>query len=149
MSIFRTLDDDLKTAMKNKDQSALKAIRSIKSAILLLKSESGNKDITEDDEIKIITRLVKQRKDSIEIYKKNNRADLVKEESDELAVLEKYLPAQMSDEEITLILKKIIEETGIKEISGLGKVMQEAMKQLSGKADGKRINQIARNLLSE
>ncbi|HPD65762.1 MAG TPA: GatB/YqeY domain-containing protein [Bacteroidia bacterium] len=148
MSIFSTLDEDLKNAMRNKDQAALKAIRSVKSAILLLKSEGGNKEITEEDELKLINRLVKQRRDSIEVYTKNNRNDLAEEEQAELKVLEKYLPAQMSEDEIREIVQKIIEETGVSDPAGLGKVMQIAMKQLAGKADGKTINQIARQLLT-
>lgn len=148
MSIFSTLDEDLKNAMRNKDQAALKAIRSVKSAILLLKSEGGNKEITEEDELKLINRLVKQRRDSIEVYTKNNRNDLAEEEQAELKVLEKYLPAQMSEDEIREIVQKIIEESGVSDPTGLGKVMQIAMKQLAGKADGKTINQIARQLLT-
>lgn len=148
MSIFSTLDEDLKNAMRNKDQAALKAIRSVKSAILLLKSEGGDKEITEEDELKLINRLVKQRKDSIEVYTKNNRNDLAEEEKAELKVLEKYLPAQMSEDEIREIVQKIIEESGVSDPTGLGKVMQIAMKQLAGKADGKTINQIARQLLT-
>jgi len=146
--IFIHIDNDLKDAMRNKDQVALKAIRAIKSAILLLKSEAVGKEITEDDEIKIINRLVKQRRESYEIYKNKGRDDLASEELGELQVLEKYLPQQLTEEEIRDELKKIIAELSVSDISGIGKVMQTAIKKFGGKADGKLINVITRELLS-
>jgi len=146
--IFTNIDEDIKNAMKNKDQVALKAIRAIKSALLLLKADASVQEITEEDELKLINRLVKQRKESFEIYQSKGRDDLAQEEMSELIVLQKYLPKQLSEEEIKTELKKIIVDIGAKDQSSVGKVMQAAMKVLSGKADGKTINRIAKELLN-
>jgi uncharacterized protein len=148
MELFDRINADLKEAMKRKDQGALRAIRAIKAALLLLKTEEKNKEITEDDEIKLLKRLVKQRKESIEIYQKQNRMDLLTEEKEELSVLEKYLPEALDADTIESVLKKIIHETGAGSLADMGKVMAIAMKELGGKADGKIVSEKVKELLS-
>ena len=148
MSLINKINADLITAMKSKNENALRATRAIKAALLLLKTEAGGAEISEVAEIKLLQRLVKQRKESIEVYSKQNREDLVKTEYDELIIIETYLPKQMSLEEIELELKNIIKESGASEISELGKVMPLALNKFSGKADGKTISEVLKRLLS-
>jgi len=147
MSLEQKIAADLKTAMKAKDQVALRSIRSIKAAILLAKTDGSGNDITEDAEIKILQKLVKQRKDSLEIYTKQGRADLAAKEKDEIDVIERYLPKQLSPEELTAIMKEIVEKVGATSMRDMGKVMGMASKQLAGKADGKAISAVVKNLL--
>jgi uncharacterized protein len=148
MSLINKINADLITAMKSKNEIALRAIRAIKAALLLLKTEAGGAEISEDAEIKLLQRLVKQRKESIEVYAKQNREDLVKTENEELVIIETYLPKQMSTEEIEKELKGIIVEAGASGISDIGKVMPLAINKFSGKADGKTISEILKRLLS-
>lgn len=148
MSLERKIMDDLKAAMKAKDQAALRSIRSIKSAILLLKTDGTGKEIDEAAEIKLLTKLVKQRKDSLEIYEKQGREDLAVTEREEIAVIEKYLPAQMSEDEIKAEINKIIADTGASSMKDMGRVMGMANKAMAGKADGKTIASIVKALLS-
>ena len=148
MALFDKINDDLKTAMLSKEKGALRAIRAIKAALLLMKTESSDKNIASEDEIRMIQKLVKQRKESIEIYQKQNRDDLAKLEIEELLVIEKYLPRQMSVEEVIAEIASIIKETGATSISDLGRVMPIAMKKLSGKSDGKTISEIVKQLLA-
>ncbi|MBT3301954.1 MAG: GatB/YqeY domain-containing protein [Bacteroidetes bacterium] len=148
MTLSDTINTDLKEAMKAKDQAGLRAIRAIKSAILLLKTQGTGDEISEKDEIQLLQRLVKQRKESIEVYKKQNREDLVQEESDELEVITKYLPKQISLKEIEDIVKVIISETGASSMADLKKVMPLAMGKLAGRADGKTISEVVKKLLS-
>ncbi len=149
MSLEITINDHLKKAMLAKDEKALRALRAIKAAILLAKTAEGAGDaMTSDAEIKLLQKLVKQRKDSIEIFDQQNRADLSIKEKEEVEVIEQYLPKQMSTEEIKQAVAAIIQQTGVTNISGLGQVMGIATKQLAGKADGKAISAIVKELLS-
>jgi uncharacterized protein YqeY len=150
MSLEQKVMADLKTAMLAKDEKSLRALRAIKSAIIIAKtSEGAHGEIKEDDEIKLLQRLVKQRKDSLEIYEKQNREDLAEKEREEIAVIEKFLPKQMDEAELKEIIAKIIAETGATSPADMGKVMGAANKQLAGKADGKTIAGITRELLSK
>ena len=149
MSLEITINDHLKKAMLAKEEKALRALRAIKAAILLAKTAEGAGDaMTSDAEIKLLQKLVKQRKDSIEIFDQQNRADLSIKEKEELEVIEQYLPKQMSTEEIKQAVAAIIQQTDVTNISGLGQVMGIATKQLAGKADGKAISAIVKELLS-
>ena len=148
MSLEAKITSDLKAAMKAKDQAALRGIRAIKSAILLLKTDGSGAEITEDKEIKLLQKLVKQRKDSLDIYEKQNREDLAVKEREEIAVIEKYLPKQLDTAELEEIIKEIIAQTGASSMRDMGKVMGMASKQLAGKADGKTISGVVKSLLS-
>jgi uncharacterized protein len=148
MSLTEKIASDLITAMKAKDKVTLEAIRAAKTAFLLAHSEKGSDSVlTAEEEIKIIQKLVKQRRESAEIYRQNNRPELSEKETTEADVLEKYLPAKMSDDELTKIIRTIIDRTGAKAPSDLGKVMGAAMKELAGKADGKEISAKVKQLL--
>ena len=150
MSLEQKMMTDLKAAMLAKDEAALRSLRAIKAAILLTKtSEGSNGALTEEDEIKLLQKMAKQRKDSLEIFQQQNRADLAKKEAEELAVIEKFLPKQLSAEEIKTELEKIIKETGASSPADMGKVMGAATKQLSGKADGKMIATLVKELLAK
>ena len=148
MSLTEQIAADLIKAMKGNDKVALEAIRAAKTAFLLAKSEKGPDTIlTGDEELKIIQKLVKQRRESAAIYKDNNRQDLSEKETLEANVLEKYLPARLSDEELTKTVKAIIDRLGAKSISEMGKVMGMASKELAGRADGKDISAKVKQLL--
>jgi hypothetical protein len=148
MSLEQKVMTDLKTAMLAKDEAALRSLRAIKASIILAKTAEGaSGSIKEDDEIKILQKLIKQRKDSLEIYKAQHRTDLATKEEEEIAIIEKFLPAQMSQDELKTILQKIIRETGASTPGDLGKVMGVASKQLAGKADGKSISTMVKELL--
>ncbi|HNO00537.1 MAG TPA: GatB/YqeY domain-containing protein [Chitinophagaceae bacterium] len=150
MSLEQKIMTDLKAAMLAKDEAALRSLRAIKAAILLAKtSEGSNGALTEEDELKLLQKMAKQRKDSLEIFQQQNRADLAKKEAEELAVIEKFLPKQLSAEEIKTELEKIIKETGASSPADMGKVMGAATKQLSGKADGKMIATLVKELLAK
>lgn len=141
---------DLKTAMLAKDEKALRALRAIKSAIILAKTAEGaGGEIKEEDEIKLLQKLVKQRKDSLEIYEKQNREDLASKEKEEIEVIEKFLPKQMDAAELKSVIEKIISESGASSPSDMGKVMGIANKQLAGKAEGKTIAGIVKELLNK
>ena len=148
MSLTEKVAADLINAMKSKDKVSLEAIRAAKTAFLLAHSEKGHGSVlTEEEELKIIQKLVKQRRESAEIYKTQNRPDLCEKEVAEADILEKYLPAKISDEELTSVVKAVIEKTGALSIADLGKVMGAAMKELAGKADGKEISAKVKQLL--
>lgn len=147
MAIADKINKDLIEAMKAKDEVKLRAIRAIKSAFLLAGTESGSKDISDETAIKAMQKMAKQRKDSIEIFLKEYRTDLAQKEQEELSVIETYLPAAMSREELLAALKQIVAETGASSMKEIGKVMPLAMKQLGGKTDGKSINEVLRELL--
>ncbi len=148
MSLTEQIAADLIKAMKGNDKVALEAIRAAKTAFLLAKSEKGTDSVLSgEEELKIIQKLVKQRRESAAIYKENNRQDLSEKETIEADVLEKYLPARLSDEELTRIVKAIIERTGAKSLAEMGKVMGVATKELAGKADGKDISVKVKQLL--
>lgn len=148
MSLETRITEDMKTAMRNKDKVALETIRAIKSALLLAKTETGAKEtLTEDDEIKLLSRLKKQRLDSIAIYREQNRTELAEEEEAQLAIIETYLPKQLSEAEITEKVKAIIAQTGAEGMKDMGKVMGMANKEMAGMADGKTISGIVKKLL--
>src|SRR3569832_947097 len=146
MNLEETINNDLKAAMLAKDEAKVRSLRAIKSAVLLAKT-SGGGTISSDDEIKMLQKLVKQRKESLEIYKQQNRADLAKTEEEEIAVIEKYLPAQMSEEDVKKELQKIIEQVGAKAPSDMGKVMGVASKHFAGKADNRIVSQLVKQML--
>jgi hypothetical protein len=148
MSLTEKIAADLITAMKAKDKLSLEAIRAAKTAFILAKSEKGADSVlTAEEELKIIQKLVKQRRESAAIYKDQNRPDLYEKEVAEADVLEKYLPEKMSDGELTRVLKGIIEHLGAKSPADMGKVMGVAAKELAGKADGKEIAAKVKQLL--
>ena len=149
MSLETQIQSDLKAAMLAKDEAALRALRAVKAAILLAKTSGAGGELSSDDEIKLLQKLVKQRKESIEIYEKQGRDDLAKTEKEEVAVIEKFLPAQMSEADVRTEIKKIIEATGAKSAAEMGKVMGVASKQLAGKADNKMVAAIVKELLSQ
>lgn len=140
---------ELKTAMLAKDEKALRSLRAIKAAILLAKtSEGSGGELKEEDEIKLLQKLVKQRKDSLEIFNQQNRTDLAQKEQEEIEVIEKFLPKQLSPEEIKIELAAIISEVGAASPADMGKVMGAATKKLAGKADGKTISALVKELLN-
>lgn len=148
MTLEERINVDLKAAMKAKDAIALRGIRAIKAAILLAKTDGSGNELNEESEIKLLQKLIKQRKDSLEIYEKQNREDLAQTEKEEIGVIENYLPEQLSTEELTLALQKIIQAVGATSVRDLGKVMGVATKELAGKADGKTISTLLKNLLA-
>ena len=149
MSLQKSIMDQMKLAMKNKDTVALTALRAVKSALLLIQTESGEKkDLTEDQEIKLLQKLVKQRKDSAALYQEQNRADLAEPELAEAEVIAQFLPAQLSEEEVAKVVKEIISATGAADMKAMGMVMGQASKKLAGQADGKLIAAIVKQLLS-
>ena len=148
MSLEQKIMTELKTAMKAKNTTALEALRAVKSAILLEKTKGKSGELTEADEMKLLQKLVKQRRESADIYTQQNRPDLAQTELDQVAVIEKFLPKQMSREEIEDKLDNIIAETGAQSMKDMGKVMGVASKQMAGKADGRLISQIVKEKLS-
>ncbi len=148
MTLEDRIKKDLITAMKAKDKAALRGIRAIKAAILLAKTDGSGEEMTEEKEIKLLQKLVKQRRDSIEIYEKEGRDDLALTEKEEVDIIEKYLPEQLSPEALEAEIKKIIEAVGATSMKDMGKVMGAATKQLSGKADGKSISIKVKELLN-
>jgi len=150
MSLEQKIMTDLKTAMLAKDEAALRSLRAVKAAILLAKTSEGSRgELKEEDEIKLLQKLVKQRKDSLEIFQQQNRMDLAQKEQEEIAVIEKFLPKQLSAEELKGLISKIITEVGASSPADMGKVMGAATKQLAGKADGKTISALVKELLSK
>jgi uncharacterized protein YqeY len=150
MSLEQKIMTELKAAMLAKDEAALRSLRAIKAAILLAKTAEGARgDIKEDEEIKLLQKLVKQRKDSLEIFQQQNRPDLAIKEQEEIGIIEKFLPQQLSPGELKQALEKIIAETGAASPADLGKVMGIASKQFAGRADGKTISALAKELLAK
>lgn len=150
MSLELTINENLKKAMLAKDEKGLRALRAIKAAILLAKTAEGaGESLSEDAEMKILQKLVKQRRDSIDIFEQQNRADLAQKEKEEVEVIEQYLPKQLDPAELKTIVAEIIKTLGVTNISGLGQVMGVASKQLAGKADGKAISAIVKELLTQ
>lgn len=148
MGLEQKIMTEMKAAMLAKDEAALRSLRAVKAAILLAKtSEGAGGELKEEDEIKLLQKLVKQRKDSLEIFQQQNRADLAKKEEEEIAVIEKFLPEQMPADEIKEELVKIIAAVGASSPADMGKVMGVATKQLAGKADGKTISLLVKELL--
>ncbi len=148
MSLEQIIMADLKEAMKNKNQAALRGIRAIKAGILLLKTEPGFSSLDEAAEIKLLQKLVKQRQESLDIYTKQNRPDLAKPEMEEIEVIQKYLPKQLGEEEIVPMLHQIIKDLGAEGMKDMGKVMSAASQLLAGKVDGKSLSTAIKKLLS-
>ncbi len=149
MSLEQKIMSSLKTAMLAKDEAALRSLRAIKAAILLAKTSEGAKgDLSQDDEMKLLQKLVKQRRDSLEIFQQQNRPDLAAKEQEELEVIEKFLPQQLSPEELKAELQGIISSVGAAAPADFGKVMGVASKQLAGRADGKAIAATVKDLLN-
>lgn len=148
MSLASNIMDELKAAMRAKDTVALEALRAIKSELLLAQTANGSKEeISEDEEVKLLQRLVKTRKESARIFTEQNRLDLAEPELAQIAVIEKFLPAQLSEAEVEVVVAKIIAETGASGIASMGKVMGLASAQLGGTAEGKVISTIVKKLL--
>lgn len=148
MSLEITISDAIKDAMRAKDKVALDSLRAVKSQILLLKTEAKGADVSAEQEIAILQRMIKQRKDSYDQFIAQNRTDLAEVEESQMKVIEKYLPQQLSAEELETEIKNIISETGAESAKDLGKVMGMASKKLAGKSDGKSISEMAKKLLS-
>jgi uncharacterized protein YqeY len=149
MNLFERVSEDIISAMKLQEKEKLEALRGIKAQLLLVRTSVGGKEEISDEEgMKTLQKMVKQRHDSAEIYKRQNRNDLYEKEIKEIAFIEEYLPKQLTDDELKTIIIKIISNTAASTIKDLGKVMGFASKELAGKADGKRISEIARGLLS-
>jgi len=149
MSLQERIMTEMKAAMRAKDSVKLEALRAIKGGILLAQTESASKEgITEDEELKLLQKLVKQRKDSAVIYKEQGREDLAQPELDQAAVIEEFLPEQLSEVEIEAKVDAIIAETGAEGMKDMGKVMGLASQELAGKADGKTISMIVKKKLS-
>lgn len=148
MSLESKIMEAMKEAMKSKNESALRGLRAIKAEIIKAKTEPGaGGDIDEATEQKFLQKMMKQRRDSLEIFEQQGRADLAQKEKEEMAVIEQFLPKQLSEDEIRVVVKSIISETGAATAADIGKVMGAASKKLAGQADGKTINAIARELL--
>ena len=149
MSLLNSLTDELKAAMRAKDALKLDALRAIKSAVLLAKTATaGDVDLTEEDEIKLLQKLVKQRKDSAVIFKEQNRDDLATPEEAQARVIAQFLPDQLSHQEIEQIVDEIVAKTGAQGMKDMGKVMGMASKEMAGKADGKTISTIVKQKLN-
>ena len=149
MAALNNLTTEIKEAMKAKNVLALEALRAIKSAVLLLKSEAGaSEELTEDQEIKLLQKLVKQHRDSATIFREQNRVDLAEPEEAQAEIIAKFLPEQLSEEEVKSLIEAIISQTGATSMKDMGKVMGMASMQLAGKADGKTISTLVKQLLS-
>ena len=148
MTLFDQISNDIKAAMLARESGKLEALRSIKAAMLIAKTESSNSELSHEKELSIIQKLYKQRKESADIYSKNNRQELADKEIFEADIIEKYLPKPPSDEEITVALKEIIVQTGVKTPAEMGKVMGIATKRFAGAVDGKIISEKVKQLLS-
>ncbi|MDA0193470.1 MAG: GatB/YqeY domain-containing protein [Bacteroidetes bacterium] len=149
MSLKNTIDQDIKEAMKAKDQGRLTALRSIKSLILIAETEKGaSNELTPDIEMKLLTKAAKQRKESFDLFNEQGRDDLASKEAAELEIINRYLPEQLSEDELKSELKRIVDELGATGPQDMGKVMGAATKSLAGKADGKVISQIVKELLT-
>jgi uncharacterized protein YqeY len=149
MSLLSQIDQDIKQAMLAKQEARLRGLRAIKSALLLARTEKGAaEEISEETEIKVLQKLIKQRKESADIYTSQNRQDLYQIEAEEMEVIEAYLPKQMDRAEIESYLKELIDRVGATSVKDMGKVMGAANKELAGKADGKTISEVVKQLLA-
>jgi uncharacterized protein YqeY len=150
MSLEQKVMAEMKDAMKSKDEATLRGLRAIKAEIIKAKTEPGaGGEVSSDKELSMFQKMMKQRKDSLEIYQQQNRPDLAKKEEEEIAVIEKFLPKQLSAEELKLELQQIIAETGASSPADMGKVMGAATKKLAGRADGKTISATVKELLAK
>ncbi len=148
MSLENKINDAIKTAMRAKDKTALDALRAVKSQLLLLKSEARGAELTETQEIAVLQKMVKQRRESYEQFSAQNRMDLAETEQEQSRIIEQFLPQQLSAGELEAALKQIIAESGAEGTKDLGKVMALASTQLAGKSDGKSISAMAKQLLN-
>ncbi len=149
MTLLDTLNQDLKTAMKSGDEVGKRTLRSLKTAIIRAQKDRDNRPLSDDEMVAVLQKQAKQRRDSIEAYRLAGREDLVAEESAELAVIERYLPQLMGEDEIRPVAKAVIDELGASGPRDIGRVMGKLMSQLRGKADGALVNQVVRDLLLE
>ena len=150
MSLEQKIMPELKAAMLAKDEKSMRALRAIKAAIIVAKTAEGaGGELKEEDEVKMLQKLVKQRKDSLDIFTQQNRPDLAEKEKEEIEVIERFLPKQLSADELKEEIQKIIAETGASSPADMGKVMGAANKQLAGRADGKTISSVVKELLSK
>ncbi len=149
MSLEQKVMEEMKGAMRAKDEAALRTLRAIKAAILIEKTSGSGAEITEADETKMLQKMAKQRRDSLDIFVQQNREDLAAKEREELAIIERFLPAQMGAEELQKVVKEIIAQVGATSPADMGKVMGVATKQLAGKADGKLISETVKQLLAQ
>jgi hypothetical protein len=148
MSLTDLINVGIKDAMKEKNEARKRTLRAIKAQLLLLKTSGSGEEITEDQEVKILQKMVKERQDSYSIYTKQNREDLAKPEKEEMDIIKEFLPKQMTEEELRTALAEIISAVNASSMKDMGKVMGMASKKFSGKADGKMISSIVKNLLS-
>jgi uncharacterized protein YqeY len=149
MNLFDKISDDIRLAMLARDKERLEALRNVKKVLIEAKTaKSGSEELSDDTALKAIAKLVKQGRDSAEIYKQQNRMDLYDPEMAQVKILESYLPKQMDDEELTAVIKAIIEKTGATSIKEMGKVIGIASKELAGKADGRLISEKVKSLLA-
>lgn len=148
MSLEHNITEAIKTAMREKDKVALDALRAVKAQILLVKTEAKGAEVSEEQEIAILQRMIKQRKDSFEQFSAQGRTDLADVETAQTAVIEKFLPKQLTAEELETEIRSIIAQTGAESMKDLGKVMGMASKSLAGKSDGKSISEMVKKLLS-
>lgn len=150
MNLEQQVMNEMKEAMKAKDEAGLRGLRAIKAEIIKAKTEPGSGgEVTAEGELKLLQKLVKQRRDSLEIFVQQNREDLAQKEREEMAIIEKFLPKQLSEDEIKAALVEIIAQTGANSPADMGKVMGVATKQLAGKADGKVVSGLVKELLSK
>jgi uncharacterized protein YqeY len=149
MSLEQKVMEEMKGAMRAKDEAALRTLRAIKAAILLEKTSGSGVEMTEADETKMLQKMAKQRRDSLEIFVQQNREDLAQKEREELAIIDRFLPQQMTAEELQAALKDIIAQVGASSPADMGKVMGVASKQLAGKADGRAISETVKQLLAQ
>lgn len=149
MGVLDNLSEEIKNAMRAKDTLRLDALRAIKSSVMLAQTAAGGgTQMTDEEEVKLVQKLIKQRKDSASIFRTQNRIDLAVPEEDQAAIISEFLPAQLSEAEVTEIIEKIINQTGAEGMKDMGKVMGMASKEMSGKADGKTISLIVKSKLS-
>jgi len=146
--ISTTIDQEIKQAMLAKNQAKLRGLRAIKAALLLARTEKGSEEVTEEGELKILQKLIKQRRESADIYNQQGRADLAVIEEEEIEVINHFLPKQMEKEEVAAIIAKLIADSGATSVKDMGKIMGLANKELAGKADGKLIAEIVKTQLA-
>lgn len=148
MSLSQQINDQMKQAMKSKDQSTLRGLRAIKASLLILQTQEGGGEVTEKDEMEVLVKMAKQRKDSIQIFNEQGRSDLSKIEEEELSVIEKFLPAQLDSNQVEHEVKLVISQLGATSMKDMGKVMGMANGKLKGKADGKLIADLVKKILA-
>ncbi len=149
MNLEEKIMEDLKIAMKAQDKAAMRGLRAVKSALLLLKTDGSGKEITPEREIQLLQKLVKQRRESIAIFEKENRTDLAEVEKEEVSIIEKYLPEALSAEELEKFVKTVISSSGATSMKDMGKVIGLASKELAGKADGRAISEMVKKCIAE